>query len=438
MSLLRAGAAAVDVTPTRSLFLFGYPHVERMSTGTNDPLMACALVLDNGGAKVAVCSVDVIFVTKAMTEEIRKIVTEATGILPDHILISATHTHSGPITEDMLSNKNDEEVPPADVAYVEELTEKITKAILEAHLNLREAELALTTVTARGVGGNRRDPEALTDPEVPVFVLREAESKSIFCAMTVYCMHPTVLHEDSTLYSGDFPGYTRIALQEAFGKDLVTLYHTGPEGNQSPRHFTTENTLAETERLGRLLAAPIIEAVKGLGDDDFRQELSLGGCHSTSDLPLREFPPVAEADAKLKASRERLDALQADGSDPRATRTAECDWFGATETATLARAVGTPEFEAVLKTILPAEIQVLRIGEAKIVALPGELFVEYSLRIKEMGGANTFVICCANGTLQGYIVTEEAFAEGGYEASNSFFPPEAGEDLIQAVKELLG
>lgn len=46
--ILKAGAAKQDITPEQSLFLFGYPHVERYSQGTHDPLYASALVLDNG------------------------------------------------------------------------------------------------------------------------------------------------------------------------------------------------------------------------------------------------------------------------------------------------------------------------------------------------------------------------------------------------------
>ena len=67
-------------------------------------------------------------------------------------------------------------------------------------------------------------------------------------------MHPTVLHEDSTLVSGDFPAMTRQYLQEhVLGADCPVLYHTGPSGNQSPRHVTRANTFDEAERLGGLL-----------------------------------------------------------------------------------------------------------------------------------------------------------------------------------------
>jgi hypothetical protein len=63
--------------------------------------------------------------------------------------------------------------------------------------------------------------------------------------------------------------------------------------------------------------------------------------------------------------------------------------------------------------------------------------VEHALTVKA-AYENTFVISLANGELQGYIVTEEAALEGGYEASNSLFGPQSGQMLIDMTLELLG
>ena len=71
-------------------------------------------------------------------------------------------------------------------------------------------------------------------------------------------------------------------------------------------------------------------------------------------------------------------------------------------------------------------------------AWPGELFVEYGLTVKRRL-ADTYVISLANGDLQGYVVTEEAARQGGYEASNALFGPEAGEALVrETLAELAG
>ena len=85
---------------------------------------------------------------------------------------------------------------------------------------------------------------------------------------------------------------------------------------------------------------------------------------------------------------------------------------------------------------LPAEIQVIRIGDSYFVAWPGEIFVEYALRLKKLR-KNTALITYANGELQGYITTKEAMDKGFYEAGNSFFDYRSGEILIKETIKLI-
>jgi hypothetical protein len=72
------------------------------------------------------------------------------------------------------------------------------------------------------------------------------------------------------------------------------------------------------------------------------------------------------------------------------------------------------------------------------VGMPGECFTEYSLAIKKAAKLRTFVVSLVNGELQGYIVTPEAFAAGGYEATNAVFAAESGEIMVDEVLALVG
>ena len=72
------------------------------------------------------------------------------------------------------------------------------------------------------------------------------------------------------------------------------------------------------------------------------------------------------------------------------------------------------------------------------VFLPGEMFVEYSLMIKNNLPWHTFVASLSNGVMAGYLVTQEAEQEGGYEASNSIFPALAGKIIVDKVLDMLG
>src|SRR5204863_9550945 len=123
----------------------------------------------------------------------------------------------------------------------------------------------LTVADGSCVGTNRHDPAGPSDPQVPVLLVRDRDSQTFLSAMIVCSMHPTVLHEDSTLISGDFPAMTREYLQEhVLGRDCPVLYHMGLSGNQSPRHVTRSNTFDEAERLGGLLGRSIEKGVRHL------------------------------------------------------------------------------------------------------------------------------------------------------------------------------
>jgi len=432
---LKAGAAIIDVTPPKPMFLHGYPHVERISEGVHDPLYASALILDDGETQIGFCAVDVIFISREITERVRERVQAATGIPGQNLMLSASHTHSGPVTFSDIFY--DPVVPRADPDYISELVEKLVQVYVQAFQNKRACTIAITTADGSGVGGNRRSKSDAVDPEVPVLVLKDAQTDHIFALSTVYCMHPTVLHEDSKLYSADFPGYTREYIKRELGEDVILLYHTGPAGNQSPRHYVTANTFDEAQRLGYLLGRRIMEGVKRLDDRDFAERLKLSVKQAAVMLPKKEFMSVQEAEKKLKAARDKPDELRRGGAPASHIRTAEVDGFGAEENKKLAEMAAGAELEPVYQSVLPAEIDVIGIGEHCFVFLPGELFVEYSLMIKEKSPQKAFVASLSNGVLAGYLVTEEAEKEGGYEASNSIFPAEAGRVFVETAVGML-
>jgi len=118
-------------------------------------------------------------------------------------------------------------------------------------------------------------------------------------------------------------------------------------------------------------------------------------------------------------------------------RTAECDWFGAEETLTLARAAATGRLDALIGSVMPAEIMVMRVGPWSFVSWPGEISVEFALEVKARQ-PDCYVVSLANGELQGYVVTEKAMREGRYEALNALFAgPESGRLLVEKTLELL-
>ena len=166
-------------------------------------------------------------------------------------------------------------------------------------------------------------------------------------------MHPTVLHEDSTLVSGDFPAMTRQYLQQhVLGPDCPILYHTGPCGNQSPRHVTRANTFDEAKRLGESLGQAVARA---LGEIAWHDAITLDCAARLVTLPVRVFPRPAGG-AELDRAARRLAMLRQSQAPRAETRTAECAWFGAEESLALARAAAAGKVAATVAAVLPAEI----------------------------------------------------------------------------------
>lgn len=433
---LRAGAATADISPAGPAALFGYPHVPRVSTGVHDPLLASALFLDNGPQSAVLIALDLLFLDPPTARSIRRAVAERVTAPETSVFLSCTHTHSGPVTARLLAWHEDATIPPPDAGYLRWLRDRTVEAAAQAAAAASPAEIAWTVADARGVGGNRLTPDGVTDPEAGVLVVRRPDGPLVAVAV-IYGMHPTVLHEDSTLVSSDFPHYTRVQLRERFSPSLTVLYHTAPCGNQSPRFFVAGQTFDEAERLGRKLGSAVAGSIEKLGRGDFRSECLLRGVLLGVELPRRNLPTAAEAEQLLDRYRAGYDRLQSEHAAQPLVRTAECSVFGAEGTLALARLHERGEIDRTLESDRPIEVQTLRIGDTCLAGLPGECFAEYALQIKRRWPGRVFVVSLVNGQLQGYLVTPEAAALGGYETMTSLFSPLAGQVLVEKALETL-
>ena len=435
MNLL-IGAARRDISPKKPLFLWGYPHVPRISTGIHDPLWASAIAFRQGKDALLLIACDALFICPEGTRACRKAIHAKTGVPPERVLISCTHGHSAPVSVEYLTSRADPTVPPPDPEYVAQYHHAIVEAAVDAFTKAEPAELAVTSAQVSGVGTNRLSPDAPRDPEVGLLFARRVKDASPLALTLVYAMHPTVLHEDSMLVSSDFPGFARNEIEDTF-PGIQVNYHNGTAGNLSPRYSVKGQNFSEAERLGRILGRAVTVALADLKDKDFTRSALLDGrIAKVSPIP-RKVPSVAQAEATHQAALANYAHLKREGAPHGPVRTAECTTFGTEEALLLAKLASTGELDALVKRYTPAEVQVLRIGNAAFVALPGEFFVEYGLEIKKRAPMKTFVVSYANGELQGYIVTPKAAAAGGYEAQNSVFDCRSGALFVEAALGLL-
>jgi hypothetical protein len=427
---LRAGTGVADISPLNAIFLAGYPHVPRISTGIHDPLLASALYLEDGKTSLLLISADVLFISRETATACRDALSRTCRIPASNILISATHTHSAPMTAGMLAWRDDPVVPEPAPDYLGLLCKGIVEAGTQACRAARPAELAVTSAQVSGVGCNRLAPELPFDPEAGILAVR-SEGRLVAVDI-IYGMHPTVLHEDSGLVSADFPGYTRKALSEAFA-GITTIYHTAPSGNLSPRYHVKGQNFSEAERLGRRLGDLVTAALRRLEAEDFRSNLELDAGRTFAEMVPNRFATVADAQSKLEQARTIYAQLKRQRAPQGPLRTAECAVFGCEEGLTLAKAQVTGETVRWQALYRKAEVQAFKIGDCFLVGWPGEQFVEYALEVKRSSPRRAFVIGLANGELQGYIVTPQAREQLSYEAAFALFAAESGAALVDTT-----
>ena len=424
---LKAGAAAVDISPKDTQFLSGYPHVERYSIGLHDPLISSALYLNDGKMGVLFIANDIISIEKDIIKSARERISQAVGIRASHIMITATHTHSGPLTCELTAWKADGIIPSPDKNYLKLLEDGIVRSGVAACKNAQPAQVGLSLADGTGVGTNRHDPLGPSDPQVPVLIVKSADDKTNIACMLVFSMHPTVLHEDSKLVSADFPGMARQYLAEnVLGKDCPIIYHMGAAGNQSPRYITKANTFDEARRLGNILGSAVEKVIPQIS---YTRNVLLSCVQEFIDLRMRDLPTVSIAQEKLNKANKKYQHLHKTGATSQEIRTAECDVFGAEGILNLAKISVKGGLEAQFAASMPYEIQMIMVGPWKFVGWSGELFVEYSLEVKAKVD-NLFPITMANGTAPGYIATQKAFDASNYEAAGTLLPPETGQIII--------
>lgn len=129
---LRAGAAVVDATPIQFPVFVNGGMTSRSLDFVTSKINVRAVVLDDGKTRLGIAVVDSCMMPRPFLDEVKQLASQRTGIRPDRMLISATHTHSAPASMSCLGTD-------ADPTYVPYLREKIAEALANAEANLEPA-----------------------------------------------------------------------------------------------------------------------------------------------------------------------------------------------------------------------------------------------------------------------------------------------------------
>ncbi len=362
-------------------------------------------------------------------------VRELVGIPAENLMISCSHTHSGPWASGRLDYESLIAGAEQDQRYVDELVGKIVGIVLKAKENAFPAAIGFGSAYCgreQGIGGNRRVPDGPCDPHAYVLAVKDLRG-TIRCVLVNYALHPTVLHEDSSVVSADYPGYIRNEISEEY-PDAVMLFTQGASGDQSTRFFRQGQSFAEAERIGRAIASAAVKAMDGMV---FTRDMVLKAEWGDLPLKIRSLPSLLEAKQRVQEAELAYGRIR-DGNAPYLdVQRANLRLLGAEDLLGYVMMMREGRRIELLEDEQPAAVQVFTMGGLKLIGLPGEVFVDFGLEIRKQVKADMVMIqTIANGCLPGYVCTRQAFRDGGYEADTSLLADDFGEGLVRKALEL--
>jgi hypothetical protein len=444
---LKAGAAALDITPEKFPISVNGGFADRQATKASDPLHARALVVDNGKHKIALVVVDSCMLPRELIDEAKALASNRTGIPTKNMLVSATHTHTAPTSTGVFQSE-------PNAAYVKFLTGRIADAIEQAHKNLAPAEIGYGSANEPGNLFNRRwkmkpgsiaadpfgnttdlvkmnpghqnpnlvEPAGPIDPQVSVLFARNAFGKPL-AAFASYGLHyvgdrPALSADYFGVYSNQLGAALNAEVKDPKKPRFVGALFNGTSGDVNNVDFKNMPMKLEPGERSRLVAESVMAATKkALADTKFVGDAVFASAEAELELAVRK-----PNEAELKRAK---DILQAAG-DRVLTKAEE---VYARETVLL------DKYPATVKLRLQAH----RIGDLIITAIPCEVFAEIGLQLKKNAGANpSFTISLANG-YNGYLPTPAQHKLGGYEtwrARSSYLEVDASDKIIKVLDGL--
>ena len=437
--MLKAAMTRAEITPPKGFALDGYPHYPRYNEGAHDPLYATCMYLADG-EEVALVALDLLFFSKKYIEEIRKTVNAECGIPEGNIMISCTHTHSGPMASGAFDSDTLEAGIKPDEKYMAFLMRTIADIIKEAKENSFDAKFgAGTTVCGAesGIGGNRRMPGGPHDPLVSVLAIKDM-SDNVRGIFVNYTLHPTFIHEWSNVCTADYPCYLKLQLEE-MEPGAIAGFSQGASGNQSSRYYRQGESYDEAERVGRALG---LAAHKVIEKCEWQDTLEIKTARKSIAIELRDFGTEEELRARIAKEEARYKELYAKygKSENREEyylwQNANLKLLGSEDQLGFMLMQKRGIKIDLLEEENPAEVIAIRLGEVLVVGLPGELFVEYGLYIKGMARFGMTVVNELAGCLPGYVYTPESLVTGGYETDASMLAEDFGMKLVNTAIEL--
>lgn len=434
--MLKAGVAIRNLTPNQKMLLYGYPEpADRSGQTAHDPLYGSCYYFENETTRLMLFCCDLIYLCRDRANELRMLVEKHTGIPRQNVMVSCTHTHSGPLLKNDTS-KGFEGIDEAYPDVVDGIRDLLLEAAKEAVETAFDAQIGYGIGTCgkeQGVGGNRNDPNGACDPSVSVLSIKDMQDTIRGCVVN-YSLHPTVLHAYNYFYTADYPAYIRQYLNQE-NPFMIFGFNLGSSGNQSSRFFRTGQNFEEAKRIGYAIGKET-EAV--LSSLEYHRELTLKSDSTFVTPPQKEYPSFEEACRISEKAEKAHQKLLAENAPYAACRSAECTLIGANFTKGLSAAIARAGTEQVLGRYVPIECHALRIGDCLIMGVSCEHFVEAGNAVKEASPFPvTMMSSLTDGCTFGYVCTDEAYQQFIYEAQASTFAPGAYDVLVNGCNSAI-
>jgi hypothetical protein len=387
---LTAGAAAVNITPSAPVPMSGYAARGLPSTGVHDSLWVRAFVFDDGKTKACIIQADLIGFSFEFVDEISGEIEKKTGIPKQNVLLAAAHNHGAPSTrvygEEPTDNLN---------TYIGDLKLKLIDAAVRAYNNRVEASIGIgkgrctmnINRRARHAEGGiwlGRNPDGVCDHDVDVARIDDKKGNTIGLLVNWPC-HATAGGQQNSLITGDWPGSAARYVDKHF-KSIPVGITAGASGDINPI-YGPGNDFNEINAIGLVLGEEIVSVAQKISAREsgsitcLREEIEVPGKErSASRMPNEKImpgPPV-----KLRFS-------------------------------------------------------ILKIGPIVYAGISGEVMTSIGMKIKEQSPfKNTVVVTHCNGS-SGYLCTDVAYIEGGYEPMVSRTMPGVEKIIVDRVIALL-
>ena len=458
----RAGAATSNLTPPLGTpIVGGFAPVPAQDV--HDELHARCLVLDDGRTRLALVICDLLGLHRAVSAEARRLIEEATGIPPSHVLVAGTHTHSAGSA--LGASRFAAEQPLDD--YQRFVATRVADGVRRALNALRPAELGFGTVDIPEHVHNRRwvmragkappnpfgqvdkvkmnpaggspdlvEPAGPIDPTVSFLALREPGSGALISVFAAYSLH-YVGGVGGRSISADYFGVfcaelERLAAHPAATLPCVALLANGTSGDINNIDFRLAKRpgrapYEQMNLVGRDVARRLHAALAGIS---WERAPTLAAAYQELPVAWRTIPPELVAWARETEARA---PRVTKGEVPVGAKFATTpDWVQRLSYA------GRVQLLAEQRGTAPIPLQALRIGDVAIGTFPCETFAETGLEYRRRSPfRNSFMVELNHGYF-GYLPTPRHFALGGYETwpGTNQLEPEASVKMLDALLAL--